>query len=213
MLLHIFWFAVSNHKVVLFSPVLIVFVLLFFSKNKALSVMPLLLSIAILNCLLAWYIFDIKWMSDLLIRRTFFIPSFLGFAYYEFFSRNEFIYWSNTILSRFIDYPYHLSPAKLIGDYLGKKAHPNNSFLSTGYMHAGILGVFFYSVFVGFLFKIIDKICYKSMPVVLAVSFTIIPIILLITSADLLTALLTHGIGTVVIFLFILRSKKNFFTK
>ena len=61
-------------------------------------------------------------------------------------------------------------------------------------MHLGALGIIVYSVLVGFLFKIIDSISNRGMPVVIATSVLIIPILTLITSADLPTALLTHGI-------------------
>ena len=157
-LLFIFWFAVNNHKIVLLIPAVIIFFFLFFSKFKFLSIVPLLLIIIISICLLSYYIIDDLWLSSLFIRRALFVPSFLTFVYYEFFSTYGFIYWSDSILSRFIDYPYHLNPPKLIGSYLGDEAHANNSFLSTGYMHLGALGIIVYSVLVGFLFKIIDSI-------------------------------------------------------
>lgn len=207
-LLHLFWFGVSNHKIILFSPILIIFLYFLFSYNKSFLIIPLSLSLLISLCLLFFYLFEEVWMSNLIIRRSFFVPSFLTFTYYEFFSMHGFIYWSNSITSKLINYPFQLDPPNLIGSYLGTQAHANNSFFATGYMHAGYLGVIFYSVITGFLFKIVDSISNKNLPVLFVVSSLIIPVYSLITSADLPTALLTHGIILSIVFLFFFRSKK-----
>ena len=215
MLLYVFWFTVSNHKIVLFIPVFTIIFFLFFFKNKFLIILPLILTINISICLLTYYIADVLWISDLFIRRALFIPSFLTFTYYEFFFTHQFIYWSDSILSRFIDYPYHLDPPKLIGNYLGfnNDVSANNSFLSTGYMHLGVLGIIIYSALVGLLFKIIDSIGNRGISSTMSTSILIIPIITLITSSDLFTALLTYGIGLSIIFLFLLRSKNKLIKK
>jgi hypothetical protein len=212
LLLYFFWFSVINHKIILFIPALIIFIFYFFLKNKNLSVFPLLLIILISICFLAYYIFDFIWMTNLFFRRAFFVPSFLTFTYYEFFSTHEFIYWSHSFLSRLIDYPFYLNPPKLISDYLGDDSHANNSFLSTGYMNAGILGIIVYSIIVGFLFRIIDSLSF-SIPRVISVSIVIVPIISLITSADLPAAIMTHGIAIAILILILLRSKINYIYK
>ena len=152
---------------------------------------------------------DILWGS-LFIRRVFFVTSFLTFTYYEFFSLHEFVYWSSSITSSFIDYPYELNPAEVIGAYIGTDAHANNSFLSTGYMHAGILGIIFYGILVGLLLRLIDSLSHKGVPPWVAVASVIVPFQSLLMSADLLTALLTHGIGMAIVILFLLRSAEQY---
>ena len=116
------------------------------------------------------------------------------------------MYWSNSITAAFVDYPYDLNPAELIGRYMGTDSHANNSFLATGYMHAGIAGIVIYGIVVGLLFRIIDSLAYKGVPAWVAVASIIVPSQSLLVGADLPTAVLTHGIGMSLVILFLLRS-------
>ena len=204
--LHVVWFGISSHRSVLFYPFLVTFLWLWFRSSKALALIPIAMATTVLMSFLAYVVFADIWLGSLFIRRVFFVPSFLTFTYYEFFSLREFVYWSSSITSSFIDYPYELNPAKEIGAYLGTDSHANNSFLSTGYMHAGIPGVMFYGILVGLLFRLIDSLSFKGAPPWVAVASMIVPSQSLLTSADLPTALITHGIGMALVILFLLRS-------
>jgi hypothetical protein len=204
--LHIVWFGISSHKSVLFYPFLIIFLWFWFGSSKALALVPMGMAGVVLLSFLAYFFYEDTLLGSLLIRRVFFVPSSLTFTYYEFFSLNEFVYWSSSITSSFISYPYQLSPAAEIGAYLGTDANGNNSFLATGYMHAGIPGVILYGILVGLLFRLIDSLSNKGVPPWVAVASLIIPTQSLLVSADLPTALLTHGVGMSIAILFLLRS-------
>lgn len=194
-LLHLFWFGVSGHKAVFFYPFLILFVYLWFKNNKGLSIIPISFTLVLCFSYLFFIIFENIFFADLFIRRVFFVPSFLTFTYYEFFSNEEFIFWSNSITSRFIEYPYDLNPAKLIGRYLGMSdGNANNSFLSTGYMHAGITGIIFYSIIFTLILRLYDSIIINKKLIWISVAIIIIPVRATIVGADLPTALLTHGV-------------------
>ena len=77
----------------------------------------------------------------------------------------------------------------------------NNSYMSTGFMHAGLFGIIFYNFIVVYILKLIDMKFdknnnnkdFKSYKVLLA--FISLPIFQLFTSSDLFTTLLTHGLG------------------
>jgi hypothetical protein len=204
--LHVIWFGVSSHKSVLFYPFLVTFLWVWFRKTRALSLIPLGMSLVVVLTFLIYVFMDDVFLGSMFIRRVFFVPAKLTFDYYEFFYVNPFVYWSNSITSYFIDYPYTINTALLIGDYLGTEANANNSFLATGYMHAGIPGMIFYGVLVGLLFRLIDSLARNGVPVWVAVATMIVPSQSLLTSADLPTALLTHGIGMSLVILFLLRS-------
>lgn len=207
--LHLLWFGISAHKAVIFYPFLIIFLWAWFRNSRALSLIALGMSLVIfLSFLLYIYTLDIT-AGDLLVRRVFFVPSLLTFSYYDFFSVNHFTYWSQSFTSFFIKYPYDIGAARLIGQHIGIDAHANNSFFSTGYMHAGVPGVILYGILVGFLFRIIDSLGNKGIPPWVAVASVLVPSQALITSADLPTALLTHGFGMSILLLFLLRSKFN----
>lgn len=204
--LHVFWYGVTAHKAPLFYPLIIIFLWFYFQRTKALSFLPLGYLAVIFIALLFYFLFDYGLPASLFIRRVFYVIGILTFDYYSFFKLNEYIYWSNSITSSFIDYPYHLNPELLIGEFRGTTAHANNSFLSTGYMHAGILGVIIYSVIVGFLFRIIDSLTSKNVPVWFITAIMAIPMQSLLLSADLPTALLTHGIAMAMLLTFLARS-------
>jgi hypothetical protein len=187
----------------------VTFLWVWFRYSKALALVPLAMSIVVIISMYFYFCWDDVIWGSLFVRRIFFIPAQLTFTYYEFFSSNQFVFWSNSFLSGFFDYPYDRNTALLIGDYMGGESSANNSFLSTGYMHAGIFGVIIYGVLVGLLFKIIDSIARDGIPAWVAVSCLIVPSQALITSADLPTALLTHGIGISLIILFLIRASPN----
>lgn len=193
-LLHLFWFGVSSHKAVLFYPFVILFVFIWFRNNRGLSIIPISFTLIISFSYFIFLIFDNNLYGSLFIRRVFFVPSFLTFTYYDFFSNEQFIFWSNSITSKFIEYPFDLSPPKLIGAYLGANSHANNSFLSTGYMHAGIVGIIFYSIIFTLILRLFDSIVYNQKFIWISIAVVIIPIRSMINSADLPTALLTHGV-------------------
>jgi hypothetical protein len=204
--LHIFWFGISSHKAVLFYPILIVFLWVWFRKTRALFIVPASMSLGVVISILLYFIHEEILVSSMFIRRVFFVPAKLTFDYYEFFSVNPFVYWSNSITSYFINYPYTTSPALLIGDYVGTGGWANNSFLATGYMHAGIFGVLIYGILVGLLFRLVDSLARNGVPVWVAIATMIVPSQVLLTSADLPTALLSHGFGMSLLILFFLRS-------
>jgi hypothetical protein len=164
------------------------------------------MSFVVVISYLTFLILDQLLLGSLFIRRVYFVPSYLTFVYYDFFSNNDFIYWSNSFGAAFSDYSYSISPAKVIGEYIDTEANANNSFLSTGYMHAGIAGIGLYGVIIGFLFRVIDSIAASGVPPWVAISILIVPSQSMLISADLPTSLLTHGFGVAVLILFLMRS-------
>ena len=82
----------------------------------------------------------------------------------------------------------------MIGAYRETESHANSSFLSTGYMHAGIIGVLFYSIIFSLILRLFDSIAYNQKFIWISVAIVIIPIRSMISGADLPTALLTHGV-------------------
>jgi len=204
--LHVFWFGVSAHKAVLFYPFVILGVWYWFRRMRGLSVLPLAMAGVVVASTLLYVGFDYGFPASLFVRRVFYTPAKVVFDYYEFFGAREFVWWSNSITSAFLDYPYHLNPARLIGEWLGTDAHVNASFLATGFMHAGAIGIILYGSIAGLLFRAIDSLANRGIPLWVALSVVIIPSRSLLLSADLPTALLTHGIGIGMIILFLLRS-------
>jgi hypothetical protein len=205
-LLHVFWFGITSHKAVLFFPALVVFLHALFKRSRALSLVPLGMSLVVMSSLISYYATESLFLSGMLVRRVFFIPSHLTFTYFEFFEQNPFVYWSNSFLSPLVSYPYEDSVPRLIGNYLGESnAWANNSFFSTGYMHAGFLGVVMYGLVAGAVLKIVDSLVTAAVPLWMSLSIVIVPFFTLVTGADLTTALLTHGLGFAIFMLYLMK--------
>jgi hypothetical protein len=209
-LLHVFWFGITSHKAVLFFPALVLFLHTVFKHSRALSLVPLGMALVVMTSLISYYATDSLFLSGMFVRRVFFTPSHLTFTYFDFFEQNPFVYWSNSVLSSFVSYPYDDSVALVIGRYLNEpNAWANNSFFSTGYMHAGFLGVAIYGLAAGAILKILDSLVSMAVPLWMSLSIVIVPFFTLVTSADLTTALLTHGLGFAIFMLYLMKVPRH----
>lgn len=193
---HAFLFGVSSHKSVLFYPLVVVGIWFWLSRSSAVSYFVWLLSLVVLSSTV-WSVFtESLYPATYIIRRVLFVPAQLNFSYLEYFSINGFVWWSNSVLSAFIEYPFDQNYTLLIGEFTGSGAFANNMFLATGYMHAGIFGVFLYSLIFSFTLRFIDSVAGASRwPLWISVSLVVVPIYTIITSADLLTGFTTHGLA------------------
>lgn len=194
--LQVLFFAISSHKSVLFYPVLILAVYFFVRKKEAFKYITWGLIGVIIFSSCIYLIFDNIWLASLFVRRVFFVPAQLNFAYYELFSDIGHVYLSNSIFSSFVNYPFEYNYTNMVSLYLlgHPNANCNNGFLATGYMHFGYLGMWIFSIIIGLLLWIADSLVGKRMPKWLGISIITIPFFSLFTSADLGTSLLTHGI-------------------
>lgn len=212
--IQVLFFGISSHKSVLFYPFLILGVYYLFNSRyykKITSYMFLGLSFLVIICGLFAIWWEQIWPATLFIRRVFYVPALLNFTYYEVFSQLGHVYLSNSIFALLVDYPFSYDYTRIISLHLF--GHPNtncnNGFLATSYMHFGLGGVVVYSVIVGLLLWMVDSLSFKRLPVWVAISISIVPFFSLFTSADLTTALLTHGIMVVLILLWLLGRKEN----
>lgn len=194
LIIQIFFFAASTHKSILFYPVILLGLWYYFSKSTSAIVIPLSFSLIVCLGLLTYNVYGDVWVSSLFIRRVFYVPANLTYVYFDFFNNNDLIFWSNSILSFLIDYPYNDTVSHVIGQYLGEKdLGANNGFVSSGYGHAGLLGVFIYSIILAFTLKLINDVSLNRCPPWLSIGITFVPIRALLISSDLFTVMLTHG--------------------
>ena len=204
--LYIFWFAVTNVKSVLFYPVVIAAVWVWCRYSRDLLLIPMCALTVVLVSLCAVLFFDDLQIASWFIRRTLFVPAQLTFVYVEFFSSNEKIFWANSLTSTFMDYPYELKPAQVIGDYMRSKGHANTYFIGSGFMHAGPLGVVAYGVIVGALLWLADCIA-KNRDLTIALSALVIPARSMFMNSDLPTVVLTHGFALALVCIYLCSPK------
>jgi hypothetical protein len=205
LMLQILIFGFSGHKEVLFSLMLIVGLYLL-SKSKKLSTIIIFSALGTIGTLLIYYFMTNDLMiPSILIRRAFFVPADLDYAYLDYFSSHNFLYWSNSVLKYFLHYPYDVPPVFVIGGYLG---HPNmaanTGMFGSGYMHFGIFGIIIYGVIIAFIINIIQQ--FNKLPIWLVNSIVLMPILTNFVSSDLLTTMLTHGLLVSLLILYLYSS-------
>ncbi|MBF7071676.1 O-antigen polymerase [Aliarcobacter butzleri] len=151
------------------------------------------------------------WLISIAIRRALYVPAVLNFAYFEFFSKNEFIYWSNSILKYFFEYPYDKNFPFLIGEYLKKPdTYANTGFIAVSFAHAGLWGIVFYTILASVIMNIINYFIVDKMKFI-QFSIILLPIFTFFTVTDLTTTILTHGLlVSILLIIFIYSTKDNF---
>ena len=209
--IQVFFFAASAHKSVLISPLLILGLYFYFKKtNSAVIVLGVLSGVVALT-LGTYYIFDDILASSFVVRRALFIPSSFTFSYFEFFASNPKVFWSNSLLSGFLNYPYgqDQSMALVIGEFIGyPDQNANNGFISAGFAHAGLFGIFFYSIIIGLILRFLNHVIENLLPLWFGLSLCVLPFATLLLSSDLLVALSTHGFIIALLIITLVRSKK-----
>lgn len=207
--IQVYFYSASAHKSVFFLPFLVLGIWLYFRKTNSLVIVPLALNMIIAFTLILYYFFGDLLASSIFSRRLFFVPANLTYVYFDFFSKNPHVFWSNSVLSSFLSYPYDLSMSHVIGRYLGHESmSANNGFIASGYAHAGVFGVLFYSLIIGLILRFINDISHNLLPLWVVLSLSIVPLRSLLISSDLFTVMLTHGFIVALIIILFVRSKK-----
>ncbi len=201
----LFLFLCGAHKMVFAGLIL----LLIFYKHGFLKktryflgAMVGLLTVSIAASLVFGY--DYLW--DITFRRALMLTALLDYCYVDFFKESP-IYWSNSFMSGFMEYPYELSPDHMIGKkYFNRpEVNANIGIISDGFKNLGLFGslinIFIVSAYISVLntLKISPK--FFGLFVLLIFSFL---------NSSLTTILLTHG-GIVLLLLsiFVLRNTQE----
>ncbi len=211
----IFLYGISSEKSIFLFPLLGIITSILFYKTKNLSLIPFFFFVLITISIILFTFLGYRYLPSMIIRRGFFVPSEMILHYIKFFDENQFTYWSQNLIGNFFsDYPYDLPPGELINKrvFLKDIGSSNCSFLGTAFMHAGFLGSIIYGLIMGIILNFIDYFNFKNTNFLLITSSSIVPIFTIITTTDLPTGMLTHGLFiSLMIIPFI--SEKDFFIK
>ena len=204
----IIFFGVSSHKTVLFLPLMVFVFYIYFKKTSSLTTIPLILGTIILASLIFFFLNPSSLIPSMFIRRVFFVPALLTNAYFDFFEKNPFVLWSGSILNPFMDDVYPTSISYTIGAFLGKdEMAANNGYISSGYAHAGFIGVLIYSLILGVYLKWLNVFSKNVPHIWLTIALMVTPFRSLILSSDLPTTFLTHGLIIATIMITLLRKQ------
>jgi hypothetical protein len=149
------------------------------------------------------------WISALFTNRVLLLPSQLMYQYYHFFSDRGYLFLSNSILKAFIDYPYSLSPANLIGYYFygNPRTYANVAFLGDAFMQFGFIGIIIFVLMLSVVLIFLDSLA-KGKNKFLVISVISMPLFSL-TNAALLTTMLTHGLALALFIIYLLPKEKQ----
>ena len=192
----ILMFGLTSHKSVLFYPFAILLFYWIASRRKGLMfLLGGYYLVTILSLVDYWSGIFTGWVATLMLRRVIFVPALLNFDYYDFFSQHGFVYWAQSkITFGMLSYKYSLDIPHLIGlHYFGNPAiGANTGWLGSGYANAGVIGMVIYAIIVGGILLLLDAYAQFHDKRVLIAIF-VAPLLAVMVSSDLPTALLTHG--------------------
>lgn len=208
-LIYVAIFGLTSHKFFLFVIPIIFILYLISSITRNLSLVFLVIFVLFLMFL---YIVNLDQLGfiikSLFIRRLLFVPAKLNFDYFQFFSQNPYVWFSDSrflITHYFMSYPYSLDVPHLIGKVIYGRSDmsANTGWIGSGYAHAGVLGMFIYAMIIGTLLGYLDFLAkYLNYKFIVLSFFPYIVTIYL--SSDLKTVFLTHGLIFYLLFLNIL---------
>ncbi|MFS4492762.1 hypothetical protein [Maribacter sp. 2308TA10-17] len=198
----ILFYLFGAHKTV-YAGLLVVLIFYRFSFAQGVNYIAKYSSIAILGCMLFALVgYDYPWILS--FRRIHFIPTLLDICYLDFFDGQP-IYWSESILKRFVEYPFEMRSTNLIGEAYFNRADvsANNGLVSEGFMNMGSFGVAINIILVSTYFMLLNnlKISPKYFGLFFLVIFSFI-------SSSLFTVFLTHGaLALLLVSIFLLNRK------
>lgn len=206
--LQILIYLITAHKAYIFIPIAIIFIMHISKIKRFLNIIACSAS---LGCIFAYVLYKLEIslvVASYFIRRLMFVPAQLKFYYYDFASKNDFLYFSAGALGKLFgtEYPYDRNFANLIAEvyFDTPNMSANTGYLASGYSNLGFVGMLIYTVILSIILVLIDslgKSLDKSM-VIGIVLFTM----LALNDGDLLTTLLTGGLIFLLLLLYLYAS-------
>jgi hypothetical protein len=198
-------FGFTSHKAYLFYPLCALAI--YWALTLQLNVFRALTIIITLGCLSA--LFLNKALGDsaaaFFANRLMFIPAKIHFEFFDEFSRIGFLYWAESKVGLGLHRsPLSLSSVNHIGYLMtgDPRIGANVGWLANGYMNLGLPGIAVYAIGLGAFLACVDALSSKIGNFVVLACFSVV-IFSIITSVDLLTAMLTGGALPMVILLYL----------
>jgi len=203
--LQVVLYLITAHKSFLLIPLAIVIVLNILKKKDFLTIGSLVAPLGILCAFLVYKIFDYIMVPSLIIRRLLFVPAQLKFFYYDFFSKHEFLYFSEGLFGKIfgLNTPYSIKTANMIGGlYLGSyETNANTGYIADAYANMGVFGMLIITLLFTFILILIDSLS-KKISKELVIGLCLSPILSLNDGA-LFTTLLTGGLLLLIMLLYL----------
>lgn len=214
----ILFFGFTQHKSPIFTPVLVAFIY-FLAKSQRLKLYFVIsmISIVVLGAADLWWMelnrsSNISgWFASLFVRRSLLVPSLLNYDYIDFFIDKEKYYWAASKLSfGLVGSPYDINAPQLIGYtyFNGNEMFANAGWIGSGFANAGYIGVVVYSFIIGLIFSMFDGYA-KKIGSRIVIALFLIPVFTLVSSSDLATVFVSHGLLYGLMILVFIRPDKD----
>lgn len=204
-LLQLILYLITAHKAFLFIPLAIIIVLYILKRKDFLILGSFFAPLGTACAFLAYKIFDNIMIPSLAIRRLLFVPAQIRFFYYDFFSKHEFLYFSEGTIGKIfgLNSPYDLDVANMIGGlYSGHfETNANTGYLADAYANMGIFGMLIMALLFSFILILINSLS-KNINKELVIGLCLF-LILSLNDGALLTILLTGGLLLLLILLYL----------
>jgi hypothetical protein len=206
--LQVLLFLICAQKSFLLSPFALLFLLYAIERRRVMMLSLVSLNVVVLLSFGLYEMEISKIPASMLIRRLFFVPAEISFSYYDFFSKNEYMYLSHSKmgfgLAKNPYDSYGMSYAHMMGMIYRNKPgmSMNTGYMGEAYMNFGTGGMFVFSIMLGLMLVVADSVCKKT-SITLAVAAAGIPILQLVNGA-LFSTMLTGGflLGLLVVWLY-----------
>jgi len=199
--LSLLFFGFTSHKSMIFYPLATLLTYKLINHKYKVLWMQLLCILALSGVGLLLFLNENDRVAimtgSIALRRSFTVPAELNYAYFDFFQNNDYVLWSNSKINLGLgNYNYSMDLTHVIGFYWrgDPSLGANTGWLGSGYAHFGFWGMFIYSFVISLYVKLSSSIerMYKKNGITTAM--LIVPSLVILTSSDLPTAFLTHGI-------------------
>lgn len=204
-------FGLTSHKSHFFAGLFALAIYVVMTSRRPLKkILVGAIVICVASVILFWIDDSLHRFGTYSVRRIMFVPSYINFLYYDFFVDNPLVYWSDTKVGLGLVPPaYDVPAAQVIANHFSgvdfsqrvdRYSNSNTGWLGAGYGHLGFAGMAIYAVVIGMLIRSADVLADKTSPAIAVASLAYSYVIVLFCSADVPTALLTHGVALSVIF-------------
>lgn len=212
-------FAVSTHKSVLFTTLIVVVFAVSMHLSKRFAILPKTIPLNVAFVIISTFLI-VPFAIDLFLGRgalmtvvsgfrMFVNNGFLTSIYFEFFGEQDMLLYADSFLRGIVDNPHDMSYARRVGDYVTNYDSRNNAnanFLADGYVNLGYAGMVFSSLQLGFVLWLMDSLARGRNAVMVAC--VILPAGLVFSNVPIHTGLVSNGIAVCMLLLTLLPKER-----
>lgn len=180
------------------TPVFVLSVLVLFRFRRVMEGMLALGVVGVFVAYLTLYFWDMITLLYQVEARTLYVVARSEFHFYQWFQQNPHIYFTDSPLNPFWEYPYDTRVTYLYTErYLDSSHNANPGYLADGYGQLGAIGMLGFGVIVGVYLWILDSLAARSDPEIV-LGLALMPLFNL-TQSDLTSNILTNGMFLAVV--------------